>query len=253
MTSPKSAAHDLWLRRFHQAPRSRARLLCLPHAGGSASFYFPVSAALAPEIEVLAVQYPGRQDRRLEPSIATIAELADRIYEVVGEPDDRPLAVFGHSMGAILGFELSRRLQADGRAPAVLFASGRRGPGTHRAEFVHQRADDGLVAELKKLSGTNAALLGDEEILRMVLPAIRNDYRAIETYERPPGAPLTIPIVALIGDDDPKATVDEAKAWAEETTGDFALRVFPGGHFYLAAHQRAVLDEITERVRACVS
>ncbi|MFI9273483.1 thioesterase II family protein [Kitasatospora sp. NPDC052896] len=245
-----SAEYDLWIRRFHPAPDAKVRLLCLPHAGGSASFYFPVSAALAPEIEVLAVQYPGRQDRRSEPSIGTVAELADQVYRALGELDDKPLALFGHSMGAVLGFELARRLEADGRPAAVLFASGRRGPGTHRAEFVHQRDDDGLVAELKSLSGTNTALLGDEEILRMILPAIRNDYRAIETYQRPEGGPLSSPVVVLIGDDDPKSTVEEAKAWAEETTGEFSLRVFPGGHFYLATQQQAVLGEITDRLRA---
>jgi surfactin synthase thioesterase subunit len=106
------------------------------------------------------------------------------------------------------------------------------------------------VNELKSLSGTNTALLGDEEILRMILPAIRNDYRAIETYERPVGGPLSSQIVVLIGDDDPKSTVEEAKAWAEETTGEFSLRVFPGGHFYLATQQKAVLGEITDRLGA---
>ncbi|MFJ1709112.1 thioesterase II family protein [Kitasatospora sp. NPDC088346] len=254
MTLPSNAENDLWIRRFHQAPDAPVRLLCLPHAGGSASFYFPVSAALSPRIEVLAAQYPGRQDRRAEPSIGTVAELADRIHAVLGtERDDRPLAIFGHSMGATLGFELARRLEAAGRPPAVLFVSGRRGPATHREETVHLRDDDGLVAELKSLSGTNTALLGDEEILRMILPAIRNDYRAIETYRRPEGGPLAAPIVALIGDDDVKSTVEEAKAWAEETSGAFTLKVFPGGHFYLAAHQRAVLAEITDALAAHAS
>ncbi|MGK4578837.1 thioesterase II family protein [Kitasatospora sp. HPMI-4] len=250
MTTPTAAEYDLWIRRFHQAPDSKVRLLCLPHAGGSASFYFPVSAALSPRIEVLTVQYPGRQDRRSEPGIGTIAELADQVHRMVRTLDDRPLGIFGHSMGAILGFELARRLEADGRPPAVLFASGRRGPGTHREESVHLRDDEGLVADLKDLSGTNTALLGDEEILRMILPAIRNDYRAIETYRRTPGEPLSTPIVALTGDDDPKATVEEVKAWAEETTGEFSLRVFAGGHFYLAAHQQAVLSEITDQLGA---
>lgn len=254
MTVPNPAEYDLWIRRFHQVPDAKVRLLCLPHAGGSASFYFPVSTALSPQIEVLAVQYPGRQDRRSEPSIGTVAELADRIHRVLGlVADDRPLAIFGHSMGAVLGFEVARRLEADGRAPAALFASGRRGPATHRDESVHLRDDDGLVAELKSLSGTNTALLGDEEILRMILPAIRNDYRAIETYRRPEGGPLSTPITAMIGDDDVKSSVEEAKAWAEETTGDFALRVFPGGHFYLAAHQKAVLADITDRLAAYAS
>lgn len=249
--APKSTAHDdsRWIRRYHPAPDSPVRLVCLSHAGGSASFFFPVSRGLHPRVEVLAVQYPGRQDRRSEPNVADIPALARMVAAELVAWLDRPLALFGHSMGATIGFEVSRILEAEhGYVPAWLFASGRRAPSCHRDERVHERDDDGLIAEMRRLSGTASGVLGDEEMLRMVLPAIRNDYRAAETYRYALGPSLSCPVTALVGDTDPKVTVDEANAWAAHTTAAFDCRVFSGGHFFLATHQRAVLDLIDERL-----
>ncbi|MFJ4781626.1 thioesterase II family protein [Streptomyces sp. NPDC088762] len=242
---------DLWIRNFHAAPEAPTRLVCLPHAGGSASFYFPVSRALAPDIEVLAVQYPGRQDRRSEPVITDVGVLADHVVEQLGESgDDRPTALFGHSMGALVAFEVARRLQARGTAPSALIVSGRRAPHLQREANVHKRSDDGLVAELKALSGTDADLLGDEEILRMILPAIRGDYQAVETYRMGPGPALTCPVLALVGDSDPRVDVEGVGGWAEHTDAGFELKVLPGGHFYLVHEQEAVLSAIRTRATA---
>jgi surfactin synthase thioesterase subunit len=237
-----STQESLWARCFHPAPDSSEQLFCFPHAGGSASFYFPVSAQLSSVAEVFAVQYPGRQDRRKETSPGDLGVLADQVYEALRKQlGDRPTTFFGHSMGATIAFEVARRFEADGGELSHLFASGRRAPSRHRDESVHTRSDDGIVAELKLLSGTNTALLGDEEILRMILPAIRSDYQAVETYRCAPETTVRAPISALTGDSDPKTSLDEAEDWSRHTTGAFDLKVFPGGHFYLSEQAPAVI------------
>ncbi|AXK33725.1 thioesterase [Streptomyces armeniacus] len=236
-----SADDGLWCRRFHPAPEASQRLICFPHAGGSASFYFPVSAALKPEVDVLAVQYPGRQDRRQEPGIDSVDVLADRVAEALSGWMDRPVTFFGHSMGAVVAFEVAHRLERDGKQPVRIFASGRRAPSRHRDEQVHKRDDDGLVAELRELAGTDAQVLGDEELLRMILPAIRSDYTAVETYESGAGKTVRAPISVLVGDDDPKTTLDEAADWKKHTSGGSDLQVFPGGHFFLSERAAEVM------------
>ncbi|MFI8263593.1 MULTISPECIES: thioesterase II family protein [unclassified Streptomyces] len=240
-----------WIRRFHPSDDAPVRLVCFPHAGGSASFYFPVSRTLAPSVDVLAVQYPGRQDRRLEPSVSDMNELADLVAEQLRPWTDKPLALFGHSMGAMLAFEVARRLESEGVRPLVLFASGRRAPMRRRGnENVHVRDDEQLIEELKTLSGTDSQILGDPEVLHMILPAIRSDYRAVETYRYQPGPPLATPIVALTGDSDAQVTLDEAEDWAQVTSGGFQLKVYEGGHFYLNAQAAAVIAEIRSHLRA---
>jgi surfactin synthase thioesterase subunit len=208
-------------------------LVCFPHAGGSASYFFALSRLLAPAVEALAVQYPGRQDRRRENGIDNIPELADRTADALQAWTDRPFAFFGHSLGAVLAFEVARRLQGAGTPPFWLFVSGRRAPCQHRNENVHLRDDAGVVAELRRLSGTDQRVLDDKELVDLILPMTRNDYRAIETYVHVPGSPLTCPVTAFVGDADSKNTINEVSAWARHSTGEFALRVFPGGHFYL--------------------
>jgi surfactin synthase thioesterase subunit len=242
---------EKWVRRYHPAPEARVRLVCLPHAGGSATFFFPVAKALAPEVEVLAVQYPGRQDRRHETVLESVPELVERILAALRHLDDRPLALFGHSMGATLAYELALRLPSAGLpAPTHLFASGRRAPSRYRDERVHEGSDERLVAELRFLSGTSADMLADPEVLGMILPAIRGDYRAVETYRHDPGRRLDCPITILTGDEDPKVSLDEAAAWAGHTIGPSDLRVLPGGHFFLVDRAADVLGILREKLGA---
>ncbi|MFG2978416.1 thioesterase II family protein [Streptomyces sp. NPDC048331] len=242
-----SGAAD-WFRNFGGAPDAAVRLLCLPHAGGSASFYFSVAKALSPSVEVLAVQYPGRQDRRKEPLIQDIATLADRITEALGAYRDKPLAIFGHSMGALTGFEVAQRLEAQGHGPVELFVSGRRAPSVSRDERWHLAGDAELLAEIKSHNAVGSELLDDPEMRASLLPTIRGDYRAVETYVHRPGASVGCPVTALTGDSDPKVTIDEALAWEAHTTGAFHSEVFSGGHFYLSHHQEAVLRTVSARM-----
>jgi len=234
--SQPAADDKLWCRRYHSAPNAAARLVCLPHAGGSAPFFLPVSAALSPVVDVVAIQYPGRQERRTEQPISDLMVLADRIYAILRRQPPLPLTFFGHSLGAIAAFEVTRRLEADGQAPVRLFASGRRAPSTYRDENVHLRDDAGIIAELRKLNGTDSSLLGNDEMMQAALPALRADYQAAETYQCAADVTVACPITVLTGDSDPKTTLDEAKAWAQHTTGAFDIQVYPGGHFFLTDH-----------------
>ncbi|MFC5663840.1 thioesterase II family protein [Kitasatospora misakiensis] len=219
--------------------------MAFPHAGGSATYWFPLSERLTPDIETLAVQYPGRQDRRAEEPLRSIPELADRAAEALLARDDRPLALFGHSLGSVLSFEVARRLQAAGRTPVWLFASGYPAPSRLRGGDVHLRGDEGIIEELRTVGGTDPVWLENAEFMESVLPALRADYTAIETHERGDGV-LDCPLTMLTGDDDPHTTVEEAKAWGEHTTAAFDLRVLPGGHFYLDQH----LPEISALIAA---
>lgn len=250
MLSPE-AEEDLWIRRFHPLPESVPRLVCFPHAGGSASYYFTLSQSLTPRAEVLAVQYPGRQDRRHEPMMDSITELADRIFHALHRWTDRPFAFFGHSMGAVLAFEVAQRFhRVEQVDPRFLIVSARRAPSRLRPGNLHLRDDDGLISELRRVGGTEEMFLNDAELRPAVLRLIRNDYKAIEGYAWSPTPSIDCPITALVGDSDPYTSVDDAAAWAQHSSGAFDLRVFPGGHFYLDNHRMEVIELISAALSA---
>lgn len=146
-------------------------------------------------------------------------------------------------MGAVVAFEVARRLAGDPRFRlAHLFVSGRPSPAMSRTGRVHRLDDDGLVAEIESLGGTDTRLLREPEVRAMILPAVRADYRAVETYRFGGGKPLEVPITALIGSDDSHTTLAEAKDWATHTTAPCELVEFPGGHFFIADHAPKIIE-----------
>ncbi len=237
-----------WIRRFHPSAQARSRLVCFPHAGGSASFYHAVSAALNPSIEVLAVQYPGRQDRWDQPFVTTIEGLAEQATEALLPWLDLPVSLFGHSMGAAVAFETARRLEATGAPVRRLFTSGRRAPSIGGDSAVYKMPDQDLITEIRNLAGTNSELLLDGELRQLLLPVIRADYQAIETYLSPPGRRVSCPVTALVGSADHRVPLPEVQVWRDHCTGDFEIQEFPGGHFYLSEYPDAVLELVRRRL-----
>ncbi|MFE3074220.1 thioesterase II family protein [Streptomyces sp. NPDC059247] len=222
------------------------RLVCFPHAGGAASAFLPLSRALGGHLDVLAVQYPGRQDRRREEPYGSISAHADALAEAMVPLTGGTYALFGHSMGAVLAYETARRLVDAGRpGPCRVFLSGRGAPSA--LPSVHDRlgGDREILTAVRGLGGTGHTVLDDPELLAMVMPALRADYGALGAYHWSGGSPLASPVTVLIGDADPVVAVDEAAAWHDHTTGDFDLRILPGGHFYLDDRTDEVRDIIT--------
>jgi pyochelin biosynthesis protein PchC len=245
MTGPR------WLRRFVPRPDAELRLVCLPHAGGSAVFYRDWARLLPPDLEVVAVQYPGRAERLAEPAVADIAGLCAGVVGEIAELGDRRLALFGHSMGAVVAFEVARALAREGgKEPVRLFVSGQHAPHIEHSDTVHLAGDAGLRAELRRLGWTPEEVLANDGVMALVLPSVLADYTAIETYRYQPGPPLACPITSLVADADPDVTQAEAGAWREHTTGEFDLVTLPGDHFYLVPERERVLSLIAEALSA---
>jgi pyochelin biosynthetic protein PchC len=249
----RATAGDRWVRRFRPAPDATHRLVCLPHAGGAAGTFQPWSRALSPRVDVLAVQYPGRQDRHGEPLVGSVRELADGGVPALEPWTDRPYSLFGHSMGASVAFEAARALEAREAGPAVLVLSGRRAPPPEPAAATGRRHlldDDALKREIEQLGATMPDVLADPELAQLVLRVVRSDYRAAETYWAPPEAVVRCPVVCLVGSDDPLVSPEQARNWRRHTSGAFELHVLPGDHFFLDRHREAILGRIVEHLGA---
>ncbi|SEC37922.1 Surfactin synthase thioesterase subunit [Streptomyces sp. 3213] len=264
MSTPISTSSE-WLRGYDERLDAQVRMVCFPHAGGSAVFYRSWHQGLPPLVELHAVQYPGRGERRTAPLVDDVRTMARHITDDLAPLFDRPLALFGHSMGAYIAYETARLLDERGAPPVHLFVSGQiapwtpgdaRGGGTdqglgHPGAGIADADDEELVRHLERLGGTEAELLADRQLRQIFLPYIRNDFRMLQSYRPTAGPPLTTPITALAGADDPMATPARAAQWCDLTSSHFALEVFPGGHFFLLPEQTAVLDVVATRLGVC--
>lgn len=237
-----------WVGVREARPDARLRLFCFPFAGGSASAYRSWSTDLPREIEVYPVQLPGREARFTEPAFRRMAELAPVVTDALAPLLDRPFAFYGHSMGAILAFEVAHELRARGLAPPVaLFPAAHQAPTIPHQGAVSERADLELMAYVTKMSDT-PQLREHPELLRLILPTLRCDLALCDTYTYRPRGRLACAVTALGGIDD---TVSRAEldAWGAETDGPFDVALMPGGHFFLPAARELVARTLTTLAR----
>ncbi len=223
------------------------RLLLLPFAGGSAQTYRGLIAKLPPWIEPLAPELPGRGTRFRDKLLGTIEQLADDVVARLGArlAGGARWAVLGHSMGALLAYEIARRAPREGWAePLHLFASGRRPPHVPGDSLLHDLDREALVARLRDLGGLPPEVAEHEELMDLMLPLLRADLRADETYAPPTEPPLSCPITALTGTSDDNVDREAASRWGELTTGPSRVVEIEGGHFFVQQAAGAVAETV---------
>lgn len=232
MTSAPTA--NKWVTCHRPQPQAKLRLFCFPYAGGGASVYRRWAGELSMAAEVCALQLPGRESRIGEPAFDRIGPLVEEIARAILPYLDRPFIFYGHSMGAKVGFELTRLLRRElGLLPSHLFVAGCRAPHLPPRRLpIHGLPDPEFVEELRRLNGTPAEVLAYDDLMRLMMPMLRADIAICDTYRYSPAPPLDCPITAFGGLQDPDVCRQDLEDWRGHTNAAFALRMFPGGHFF---------------------
>jgi surfactin synthase thioesterase subunit len=220
----------------------------VPYAGGGAAAFRLWATGLPSTVDVVVAQLPGRESRLAERPLMTIDAMVHDLLLATRAHPELPTAIMGHSMGAVVAFELAHALRSAGLAsPLHLFVSASRPPRLRDDGLppLHVMADDDLVAEIdRRYGGIPAAVRQHRELMDLLLPMLRADITALETYTRRDRQPLSCPITAFAGTRDPRAMPSSMDAWSEETTGPFDARVFDGDHFFLNAHREALMAAV---------
>ena len=244
-----------WLVRPNPRSKPTLRLFCLPFAGSGAAPFRPWAQLLPPHIELCILQLPGRETRLRETPYTNITSLVAALTTAITPALNLPYALFGHSMGTLVAFELTRALQRHKQAaPTHLFVSGRRAPQLPDPEApISQLADGLFVREMvRRYNAIPKVILDDEEMLRIFLPTLRADLDVLESYVYTEAAPLDCPITAFGGMDDSRASRGDLAAWRVQTRQSFQLQLFPGDHFYLNPQRENLVAQIIEILMSMV-
>jgi medium-chain acyl-[acyl-carrier-protein] hydrolase len=228
-------------------PRATARLFCFPHAGAGASTFVAWRRLFAPTIDVCGVQCPGREERIAEAPFTSMSALVGALLEVFAA-ERVPFALFGHSTGALVAYELARALDRAGApGPSALVVSGCRSPERLMERPPMHALDEGAFrCALRDLGGTPAALLDDVRYMDLVSPGIRADFQLRETYAWEPRTPLDLPVLALVGTNDPLARAAGAEGWRHHTSASFEMREVPGDHLFIRQSRGTTVSLISD-------
>jgi len=231
-------------------PRATLRLFCFPYAGGSALIYREWGAALPVQVEVCPVQLPGRGHRLREAPLQRMQPLAEESARALLPLFDRPFAFFGHSMGALLAFEIARLLRARNvPGPSHLFVSGRQAPQAAETEPpTYDLPEPEFIEELRRLNGTPPEVLAHPELMQVMLPLLRADFEAVQTYAYREEPPLDCPISIYGGVQDEEVSREDLDGWCAQTNAPCTVRLFPGDHFFLNTARDMVLRTLAREL-----
>lgn len=238
----------LWTTEMRGASEGAEQIVLFHHAGGSPAAFRPWLDELPTSFRVLGFELPGRDYRRPGDLMRSAPTIADAAAESIAPLLKRPTTFVGHSIGALIGFELIRSIRRrGGDLPAHLIVTGRRAPQEPpRMRQAHLLPDDAFVERLRAYGGTPEAVLRDRELMALFLPQIRADFAISETYAYRPEAALGCPITALAGTDDVTDSPSSVRGWGEHTAGGFRFHELPGGHFFVFEQQARVLSIIRD-------
>jgi len=243
-----------WVGLSKPSPQAKVRLFCFPYAGGGSLIFRRWAESLPSSVEVCPVQLPGRETRLHEMAFTRMTPLVQTIAEAMLPYFDKPFAFFGHSMGATISFELSRHLRREyGIEPEHLFVSGRSAPQTPDTDPpTYHLPEEDFIEELRRLNGTPKEVLEHKELLGLLLPLLKADFELIQTYQYTVEPPLDCPISAFGGLQDEEVGCNILELWKEQTTASFALRLFPGNHFFLHSSQSLLLGILCQETAKLV-
>lgn len=240
-----------WLVSGQGAKSSPARIYCFPHAGGSPRTFLDWQTRLADDAEVVAICRPGREHRATEPA-PTITEYIDGATTAItaaAEADSRPFYLFGHSLGALIGFEVCRKLAASGPKPHHFVASGCSAPSllpSQRVKDIAKLTGREFAEAIGFFGGLSADVIADQEMRDLLLPGVIADFRMAVGYRYRPGPPLELPLTVVVGRDDPHVREAQVEPWAREFTQPVDQRWVDGGHFYFESRPATITEILTE-------
>lgn len=235
-SSPRESLQtNAWLAHCKPNPAAKLRLFCFPYAGGGAIIYRDWHENLPAAVECWPIELPGRGRRMREGAFTRVAPLVRELAQVLLPHLNKPFAFFGHSMGALIGFELAVLLLNEHRLkPLRLFVSSRRAPQCPQDDLqTYNLPEPEFIADLRRLDGTPKEVLEHPELLQLLLPVLRSDFELCQTYEYTRGTLLETPITALGGELDMDVSREQLEGWRERTAAEFKMHILPGGHFYL--------------------
>jgi medium-chain acyl-[acyl-carrier-protein] hydrolase len=240
---------NAWLVCPKPNPQASMRLFCFHYAGGSATIFRRWPENLPSNIEVCAIQLPGRGSHIMAPPLTSVEQVIDGLSTAIAPWLDKPFMFFGHSMGALISFELTRRLRAEhNTGPAQIFVSGRRAPQLPIHTSHHTLPELEFMSVIRSFNGTPKVILENAEMMQAMLPLVRADFMLCETYQYTAQLPLDSPIHALGGIKDPEVDREHLEAWSEQTTNAFKVQMFPGDHFFIQSCEAAVLQVVARSV-----